>query len=38
MSSRELEAIQEECSNRNLAFSLGITYDELCELQWETFA
>lgn len=36
MSSRQLEEIQEEAANNQLANKLGISYDELSELQWTT--
>ncbi len=36
MSSRQLEEIQEEAANNQLANKLGISYDELSELQWST--
>ena len=32
MSSRQLEEVQEAAANNQLADSLGISYDELCEL------
>jgi hypothetical protein len=35
MSNRQYEEMIEEQGDRNLASSLGITYDELCELQWD---
>lgn len=36
MSSRQLEEMQEEAANKQLADNLGISYDELSELQWST--
>tara|TARA_R110001583_G_scaffold184353_2_gene343654 strand:- start:349 stop:453 length:105 start_codon:yes stop_codon:yes gene_type:complete len=34
MSSRQLEEIQEEQGNREIASEIGITYEELCELDF----
>lgn len=35
MSSRQLEEIQEDQGNREIASEIGITYEELCELDFE---
>lgn len=35
MSSRQLEEMQEEQAYRNIAEELGITYEELCQLDFE---
>lgn len=35
MSSRQLEEMQEEQADRNIAEELGITYEELCQLDFE---
>jgi len=35
MSNQQLEENQEEFQNKHLASSLGITYDELCQLEWD---
>lgn len=35
MSSRQLEEIQEERANREIANEIGITYEELCQLDWD---
>ncbi|MCI5208484.1 MAG: hypothetical protein D3910_06755 [Candidatus Electrothrix sp. ATG2] len=35
MSNRQLEEMQEEASDRKLAAELGISYEELCELEWD---
>ena len=36
MSNRQLEEMQEEAANKRLADNLGISYDELSELDWST--
>ncbi|WP_293266733.1 hypothetical protein [Neptunomonas sp.] len=36
MSNRQLEEMQEEQAHRELATELGITYEDLCELEWST--
>jgi len=38
MSNRQLEEMQEEAANKQLADNLGISYDELSELHWSTDA
>jgi hypothetical protein len=35
MSNRELEEKQQELADKNLALQLGISYDDLCQLEWE---
>lgn len=35
MSNRQLEEKQEESANRLLAVELGISYEELCQLEWD---
>ncbi|MBL6987852.1 MAG: hypothetical protein ISR72_12615 [Methylobacter sp.] len=35
MSNRQLEEKQEEIADRHLASELGMTYEELCELEWD---
>ncbi len=35
MSNRQLEEMQEEAFDRKLAVELGISYEELCELEWD---
>ena len=35
MSNRQLEEMQEELVNQKLASELGISYDELLELEWD---
>jgi hypothetical protein len=34
MSNRELEEKQQELADKNLALQLGISYDDLCQLDW----
>jgi hypothetical protein len=35
MSNRELEEKQQELADKNLALQLGISYDDLCQLEWK---
>jgi hypothetical protein len=35
MSNRQLEEMQEKLANQKLASELGISYDELLELEWD---
>lgn len=35
MSNRQLEEMQEKLANEKLASELGISYDELLELEWD---
>ena len=35
MSNRELEEKQQELADKNIALQLGISYDDLCQLDWE---
>ncbi len=35
MSNRQLEEMQEKLANQKLASELGISYDDLLELEWD---